>query len=714
MVVCSYLAPPLETNNPQKMSEALMTSIPETWSLASAKRLDELCDHFEAHWCGSVSLEMIARAVERAEDDQRPTVLEALLDIELELRRKAGEVPDVSVYKGRFPQYHEVIERAMNGSYDSLKQSHSNPQEFDVELNPSESFGRFKIIERVGKGAFGVVYRAHDPELGRDVAIKIPRHRSSEDQERFLREGRAASTLRQQNICPIYEVGQHNTIPYLVLAFIEGETLADYLKRMQKLPLHTALEMVRQVAVAIGYAHELGVIHRDLKPSNIMIDSSGEPVVMDFGLARRINGDEATLAGHGAVFGSPGYMSPEQARGEPVGVQTDIYSLGVVLYLVLAGQAPYSTKFGEFFSQLLGGDVPQPPSKYRDGLSDSIDDVCRIAMAKDPVERYSTMNDFAKAIQQAVPTAEDSRVAHSDERQWHTMKPAIVTLGVFALAIAALAVFWEPKGEPTSVPGQIGERTGLGQISPLAVPEQLDSSEAADWMRRALANYTPQRFIEATLADETSVEREGSTSTIKLLISTKVKEDAYKPVQDQIVSVLEATTLGTKLATREIETLDVRSRLGFYKLGDIDNESRQHLFGKEDYRYWAFVTSVRDESNIDQFKTRWKAYEIPPSLRAVFDEQYEIRYRIRIAVVSATGEILSEQTKPLRASTSWHSLDALSQSNWKTVRFHLGPALWAGGYYVTKISPIPVAIPVESEAIESGFKIDLKIEEDKR
>ena len=181
---------------------------------------------------------------------------------------------------------------------------------------PLSRLGRFQLIERLGAGGFGSVWRAHDLELDRTVAIKIPRHGSMtlDEQERFLHEARATAQLRHPNIVSVHEIGRDADIVYIVSDLVRGLTLSDWI-RAQPLNGREAANLCATIADALHYAHEQGIIHRDLKPANIMVDDEGEPHLMDFGLARR-EVNEVTITIDGQVLGTPAYMSPEQAQGE--------------------------------------------------------------------------------------------------------------------------------------------------------------------------------------------------------------------------------------------------------------------------------------------------------------------------------------------------------------------------------------------------------------
>jgi serine/threonine protein kinase len=258
------------------------------------------------------------------------------------------------------------------------------------------SFGRYQVQKLLGAGGMGAVYLAHDSQLDRRVALKIPRFAGSEGpqvRERFVREARAAATVQHAHICPLHDVGESDGIPYMTMAFIDGRSLSEVL-RSQTVPLkpRTVAILMRKLAMALEEAHRHKVIHRDLKPANIMITKRGDPVVMDFGLARRGGGTDPRLTAHGAIMGTPAYMAPEQARGDPdaMGPACDIYSLGVILYQLLAGRLPFVGDTMAILTQL-AVDEPKPPSAHRPGVDPALEAICVKAMAKAVGDRYRSM-----------------------------------------------------------------------------------------------------------------------------------------------------------------------------------------------------------------------------------------------------------------------------------------------------------------------------------
>jgi serine/threonine protein kinase len=266
-----------------------------------------------------------------------------------------------------------------------------------------EQFGRYRIKTVLGQGAMGAVYLAHDTQLDRQVALKIPKFTDDPNGdllERFYREARAAATLRSPNICPVFDVGEINGQHYITMAFIEGRPLKDFTQSKKVHPEKQIAVTIRKLALALQEAHEIGVIHRDLKPANIMMDKKGEPVVMDFGLARRSRSDDVHVTQSGAILGTPAYMSPEQIAGNQqlIGPQTDIYSLGVIMYELLTGEMPFKGNLMSILQQI-ALNTPRPPSELRSDLNPQLEQICRKMMAGDLAERFKSMKEVAQSLQ---------------------------------------------------------------------------------------------------------------------------------------------------------------------------------------------------------------------------------------------------------------------------------------------------------------------------
>lgn len=263
-------------------------------------------------------------------------------------------------------------------------------------IRPLERIGRFELLEIIGEGSFGVVWKGRDTELDRIVAIKIPRKLRLDvrETEEFLREARAAAQLVHPNIVSVHDARQGENTSYIVSDYIAGQTLTARLTDTF-MPPHAAAEIAAQVAEALHHAHERGVIHRDLKPSNVLLDARDTPLITDFGLAKREEG-EVTMTVDGKLLGTPAYMSPEQARGETreVDRRTDVYALGVVLFEMLTGERPFQGSVTVVLHRVLHDDAPSPRQLNRH-LPRDIETICLRCLERDKRRRYATAKDVA-------------------------------------------------------------------------------------------------------------------------------------------------------------------------------------------------------------------------------------------------------------------------------------------------------------------------------
>jgi WD40 repeat protein/tRNA A-37 threonylcarbamoyl transferase component Bud32 len=325
--------------------------------------------------------------------------------------------------------------------------------------------GRFQILEQVGMGAFGAVWRARDPELDRLVALKLLHPglvSSAADRERFSREARAAAQLRHPGIVTVHEVTSLEGAPAIVSDFVEGLTLREFLQ-VRRLTFRESATLVAQVAEALDYAHQMGLVHRDVKPGNIMIEirpgqgvggsldspTAAEvlrPLLVDFGLALRGEA-EVTMTLDGQIVGTPAYMSPEQAagHGHKVDRRSDVYSLGVVLYELLTGEPPFRGSKAMLVYQVLH-EEPRPPGRVKEQIPRDLDTICLKAMAKEPGRRYAGAAELAADLRRwlagepvrARPLGAPARLA-----RWARRRPALAALltlsTIGALALLSLA-----------------------------------------------------------------------------------------------------------------------------------------------------------------------------------------------------------------------------------------------------------------------------------
>ena len=317
-----------------------------------------------------------------------------------------------------------------------------------ISPRPPRRVGKFELLEEIGSGSFGTVFRALDTELGREVAIKIMRAgrlATADDTERFLREARSAALLKHPGIVSLFDVGRTDEgVCYLVEELVRGVTLADRL-RAGPLDPQTAARLVAEVAEALAAAHRQGVVHRDIKPSNIILDAEGKPHVTDFGLAKRDTEDATTMTPEGEVLGTPAYMSPEQARGDShrVDARSDEYSLGVILYEALTGERPFRGNRRMLILQVLQ-DEPRPPRRLNDKVPRDLETVCLKAMAKSPGRRYASVAELADDLRRYLDRQPiRARPVGRVERAWRWCVRNPVPVGLLlALSLGSAVGFW--------------------------------------------------------------------------------------------------------------------------------------------------------------------------------------------------------------------------------------------------------------------------------
>ena len=271
----------------------------------------------------------------------------------------------------------------------------------DLEGIPRD-FGRYQILRQLGAGGMGTVYLAEDTEQDRQVALKTPSLAGPDEQQiakRFLREARSAATIHHANVCPIFDIGEFEGRQYLTMAYVEGCELARWIERTDDVPVPTALRIIQKIALGLAAAHDAGIVHRDLKPGNVMMNKEDEPIIMDFGMVRLMDVDQTILTPTGTMVGTPAYMAPEQimAERDSIGPETDIYSLGVIMYELLSGWPPFSGSL----TTMLGTIVSDPPPElcsHDPNLDPQLDQLCLKALAKSPQDRYRSGRDLAQAI----------------------------------------------------------------------------------------------------------------------------------------------------------------------------------------------------------------------------------------------------------------------------------------------------------------------------
>lgn len=289
-----------------------------------------------------------------------------------------------------------------------------------------EKIGKYDVIDVLGKGSMGVVYKGHDAYVDRPVAIKVATNTDATEEgdsmakKMFVNEARSAGRLDHNNILKVYEAGEEQGMPYMVMEFIAGgDTLRSYCKPDTILPVKQVVTLIRQAADALDYAHEQGVLHRDIKPANIMLTANGVAKLGDFGIARRMGVDQTQIVGW---FGSPLYMSPEQAQDMDLTPQSDLFSLGSVFYEMLAGEPPFAAKGLSSLIQKVVNEDPVPLTEVRPDIAEPIWRVAKKMLTKDLAHRYKTGAEIVRDLDKVLEILERSPMLLTDEQKVEKLK----------------------------------------------------------------------------------------------------------------------------------------------------------------------------------------------------------------------------------------------------------------------------------------------------
>jgi serine/threonine-protein kinase len=383
--------------------------------------------------------------------------------------------------------------------------------------------GRYELLELIGKGGMSSVWKAHDRLLDRQIAIKVlhPHYTADEEYvERFRREARSVAQLSHPNIVTVIDRGEDQGRQFIVFEYVDGENLKQLLERTGPMPVHDALALALQMARALSFAHGRGLVHRDVKPQNVLLNADGQAKMTDFGIAREMDVQGVTITG--TVLGTSEYIAPEQARGQHVDAQTDVYSLGVVLYELLTGAVPYE---GETFVTVALKHVNEPlPSvlERRPDVPARVAMAVERAMAKSPGDRFESMEDFCHELEAClaeldpgseeatmiarrpvVPAARRAQPRRRRRRRLGILWPVAAVLAV--LGVAALAAFGalslrdDGDGGPQAATGQPIRLTGVASYDPEgdnkeeheeAVARATDRDEGTYWLTESYGDFT--------------------------------------------------------------------------------------------------------------------------------------------------------------------------------------------------------------------------------
>lgn len=434
--------------------------------------IDRVCDRFEAA-VREGRHPRIEDFLDSFPDLNRHALLQELISLELDLLRRTNETVSFDAqspqhsfasYYQRFPDASEMLQELQRDwELRMAKQSDTDASaiSFDPEVETLDHVAsktprlikQFELQTILGQGGFGIVWRAKDKRLQRDVAIKVPRsdRLAHADRSMFLREARAAAKLKHPNIIAIHEVGEDDSEVFIVSELIDGVSLKVWLES-HKLTANAAAQLIAKLAKAVQHAHDKKIVHRDLKPANVLMDQLGEPHVADFGLAKRDTGEES-LSIQGKLMGTPAYMAPEQARGDHAAIdpRTDVYALGAIFYELLTGVRPFRGEIGILLEQVKNA-PPEAPRAIKPEIPRDLEAICLKCLAKDRAKRYASAAALAEDIHlylagetlRGIPAALPNRIWKWFNRKRHYV--TAIGLTFFIAATVAGGVAWQFRG----------------------------------------------------------------------------------------------------------------------------------------------------------------------------------------------------------------------------------------------------------------------------
>jgi len=400
-----------------------------------------------------------------------------------------------------------------------------------------KNIGKYKITSILGKGAMGIVYRALDPDINREVAVKTIRFDlvSEEDDreemmERFMREAQAAGKLTHSNIITIYDVGREKDMTYIVMQLIEGKSLQKVISSGEKISTQDLIQLMDQLCKALDYAHDNGIIHRDIKPANILLDKQGKPFIVDFGVARL---ETSTLTEAGTTLGTPSYMSPEQVMGKKVDRRSDIFSLGSILYELLTGKRAFQAQSITTVIYKIINEEPVALTEVKKGLPIGFEQIVCKALAKDPKDRYPNCGELAKDLHNFDQLSDRTIPVTmiQEELPTLTMKKKrklwpIIAISTAAIILAAAGGGYYLYQKTGKIPLLSGIFKGVKVEEPLfpPPPEAVTPGSIEDKLNIAQESFDKEDYAETVrLAEEVLAEDAENVKAQQYLTEAKSK-----------------------------------------------------------------------------------------------------------------------------------------------------------------------------------------------
>ncbi|MFB0565356.1 MAG: protein kinase [Candidatus Aminicenantaceae bacterium] len=457
-----------------------------------------------------------------------------------------------------------------------------------------KKIGKYSVVEELGKGAMGVVYKALDPDINREVAIKTIRFdlvsEGTENEEvlkRFIKEAQSAGKLTHPNIITIYDVGREKDMTYIVMQYVEGQSLQKTITSGKKFTTQEVTQLMSQLCDALDYAHQNGIIHRDIKPGNILIDREGMPYLVDFGIARI---ETSTLTQSGTILGTPSYMSPEQVMGKKIDSRSDIFSLGIILYELLTGKKPFDGESITTIIYKIVNEEPTPLVKVRKNMPPGFEHLIEKALAKDPQDRYQACAELNADLHELIQltdktlTLKTSKEAiatskRKKRRTWGIILAA--SLGGIAILAGGGYLYLTQKPKETSAPPveikevKAEEPPGPTQLE-VADPDSIDVK-----IKKVIESFENKDFTQTLqLAKEVISEQAENITAKEYLEKAEIK------LNEELIANFLASGISSYKTGKFRESLKAMEK--------ILNLDKEHKEAKE-YLYLADTAISRRE-----------------------------------------------------------------------------------------------------------------------
>ncbi len=461
----------------------------------------------------------------------------------------------------------------------------------------TQMVGHFRLLEVVGQGGFGIVWRALDTELDRIVAVKTPKGGMPDAGEanQFIREAQAAAQLKHANIVSVHEVGRIDEFLYIVSDFVDGVTLSDWLSANRPTSRESA-ELCVTIAAALEHAHKAGIVHRDMKPGNILLDSNGSPNIADFGLAKREVADMTVTFG-GQIVGTPAYMSPEQATGSTVDGRSDIYSMGVILFELMTGEKPFRGNHRMVLQQVVNDEAPSP-RRLNGSIPRDLETICLKCLEKSPARRYSTAQDFVTDLRHYLAGEPiRARPVRRIERMWkwaarRPLVASLLTAFLLAVVLGLSGVIWQWRLVLASQ-----RRHAQTQLELIQNAEPSSVESAIDGLREFREWADPELRKLASNMEASAIERFRSH-----LALIELEPDRANYVVDQLLRVEQPDVLNFDELVLGTDVLSKADAIPESRLVDLATDTAQ----EDELRFRAICMLARiAEPARDDGKVPW-------------------------------------------------------------------------------------------------------------